>query len=132
MNESILQAGVFAIVMSATAGVFTAPSLGTFLTLASGWLLCRARRTTTGLIVAARAVGQKHFSRFHAFFAQGAWNSRELWLGVMRAVVRGLVPTGEIVLVGDDTVLGKSGKKISGAANWRNACGSTRQQYRFL
>jgi hypothetical protein len=36
------------------------------------------------------------------------------------------------VLVGDDTVQGKSGRKISGASHWRNACGSIRQQYRFL
>jgi len=119
-------------VMSATQGVFTAPSLANFLTLASGWLLCRSRRTTTGLIVAARAVQQKHFSRFHAFFSSAAWKGRDLWLGIMRVVAGELVPTGDIVLVGDDTVQGKSGKKISGASNWRNACGSTRQQYRFL
>jgi len=119
-------------VMCATEGVFTAPSLENFLTLASGWLLCRSRRTTTGLIVAARALGNRHFSRFHALFSSAAWNSRDLWLGIMRTVARELVPTGEIVLVGDDTVQGKSGKKISGASNWRNACGSTRQQYRFL
>ena len=118
--------------MSATGGVFTAPSLENFLILASGWLMCRMRRTTTGLIVAARAVGQKHFGCFHRFFSNAAWSTRDLWLGLMRLVARELVPVGQIVLVGDDTVQAKSGRKISGAANWRNACGSTRQRYRFL
>lgn len=132
MKESILQAGLFAMVLSATDGVFTARSLGNFLTLAWGWLLCRARRTTTGLIVAARAAGRKHFSCFHRLFSHAVWDTRGLWLGVTRTVAVELCPTGEIVLVGDDTVQGKSGRKISGASNWRNACGSTRQQYRFL
>lgn len=119
-------------VLSATSGVFTAPSLANFLTLITGWLLCRARRTTTGLIVAAGAVGRKHFGAYHRFFSQAAWSTEHFWLGLLRVLVEELCPQGEIILVGDDTVQGKSGKKISGAANWRNACGSTRQQYRFL
>ncbi len=132
MGDSILDAGLLAMVLSATSGVFTAPSMGNFLTLATGWLLCRDRRTTTGLIVAARAAGHKHFGCFHRLFSHAVWDTRGLWLGVTRTVATELCPTGEIVLVGDDTVQGKSGRKISGASNWRNACGSTRQQYRFL
>lgn len=132
MGDSILDARLLAMVFSATSGVFTAPSLGNFLTLATGWLLCRARRTTTGLIVAAGAVGCKHFGSFHRFFSQAAWDVEQFWLGLLGVVIEELCPEGEVILVGDDTVQGKSGKKISGAANWRNACGSTRQQYRFL
>lgn len=132
MNDSILDTGLLAMVCSAASGVFTAPSVDNFLTLATGWLLCRARRTTTGLIVAAGAVGRKHFGSFHRFFSQAAWDVEQLWLGLLAVLVEQLCPAGQIVLVGHDTVQGKSGRKISGAANWRNACGSTRQQYRFL
>jgi hypothetical protein len=132
MNESIWHAGLAAMVLAATGGVFSAPSLENFMTLACGWLLSRARRTTTGLIVAAGAVGTKHFGCFHRFFSQATWDTRRLWLGLFRLVGSGLCPVGQLVLVGDDTVQAKCGRKIAGAANWRNACGSTRQQYRFL
>ena len=117
---------------SATRGVFTAPSFDNFLILATGWVLCRARRTTTGLITAAGAVGRKHFGSYHRFFSQAVWQVEQFWLGLLWVLIEELRPEGEVVLVGDDTVQAKSGKKISGAANWRNACGSTRQQYRFL
>lgn len=105
-------------VISATSGVFTQPSSSNFLTLATGWLLCRARRTTTGLIVAAGAVGRKHFGSYHRFFSQAAWEVEGLWLGLLGVLVEQLRPSGQVVLVGDDTVQGKSGKKISGTGNW--------------
>ncbi len=132
MADSILDAGLLAMVVSATSGLFGAPSFDNFLTLAAGWVLCRTRRTTTGLIVAAGAVGRKHFGSYHRFFSQAAWEAEGFWLGLLGLLVRQLCPKGQILLVGDDTVQAKSGRKISGAANWRNACGSTRQQYRFL
>jgi len=132
MRDSILEACLMAMVLSATDGVFTRPSLGSFLALAAGWVLCRTRRTTTGLIVAADAAQTKHFSSYHRLFSQAAWSARRFWLGILQVAVRRLCPSGPLVLVGDDTVQGKCGRKISGASNWRNACGSTRQQYRFL
>ncbi len=55
MADSILDAGLLAMVVSTANGVFTAPSFDNFLALAAGWVLCRTRRTTTGLIVAAGA-----------------------------------------------------------------------------
>jgi hypothetical protein len=45
----------------------TAPSLATFLILVTGWVFA-PRRTVTGMILAARAVGLKHHS---------AWISRQ-------------------------------------------------------
>ena len=132
MNDCILDAGLLAMVFSATNGVFTARSFDNFLTLTAGWLLCRARRTTTALIVAAGALGRKHFCSFHRFFSQATWQVEQFWFGLLSTLVEQFCPSGQIIFVGDDTVQGKSGRKISGAANWRNACGSTRQQYRFL
>jgi len=132
MRDSILDVALMTIVLSAVEGVFTRRSLSSFLAVAAGWVLCRTRRTMTGLIVAADATGGKHFSSYHRLFSQAAWSGRRFWLGILQTAVRVLCPAGQLVLVGDDTVQGKSGRKISGASNWRNACGSTRQQYRFL
>lgn len=132
MTDCILEADLAAMIGSITDTVLTRPSAQSMLTLATGWVLCRARHTTTGLILAARAVHRKHFSSYHRLFSSAAWHAEDLWLGVVRLVVGQLCPVGELVLVGDDTVVGKCARKIAGAANWRNACGSTPQQYRFL
>jgi hypothetical protein len=132
MEDCIVGAGLLAIVYCSMQEVFTSPSFCNFLTLATGWVLCRGRRTTTGLIRGAAAVHQKHFSCFHRFFADAIWGLQQFWFSIVCSVVEELCPHGPLILVGDDTVQGKSGKKISGASNWRNACGSTRQQYRFL
>jgi hypothetical protein len=44
--------------------VFTSPSFTNFLTVLSGWVFCLGRHTVTGLIVAAGAAEEKHFSCF--------------------------------------------------------------------
>lgn len=55
MQDCILDAGLLALVFSATSSVFTEPGLPNSLTAAAGWLLSRARPATTALIVAAQA-----------------------------------------------------------------------------
>ncbi len=51
--------------------VMTTPTFNTLVTVLSGWIFAR-RRTVTGLIVAAEAVGTKHHSCFHRLFAKAA------------------------------------------------------------
>jgi hypothetical protein len=64
----------------------TTPSFQTWLTLVAGWLFAR-RRTVTRRIVAAGAVGEKHFCSFHGFFSQAAWSRDELGLAIF-AILR--------------------------------------------
>src|SRR5688572_977967 len=53
---------------------FTAPSYRTFCLLVSGWLQCRGRHTVTEVVIAAGAVGSRHISVFHRFFARAPWS----------------------------------------------------------
>ena len=53
----------------------SAPSLATFVTLITGWVFA-PRRTVTGMIVAAQAVGRKHHSAYHRLFASARWGER--------------------------------------------------------
>jgi hypothetical protein len=46
------------------ASVFTQPSFRNFLTMLAGWVFCLGRHSVTGLIVAAGASREKHFSCF--------------------------------------------------------------------
>ncbi len=52
--------------------VMTAPTFHTLVTILSGWVFAR-RRTVTGMILAADAVGTKHHSSFHRLFAKAEW-----------------------------------------------------------
>ena len=70
MRDCILDGSLMAMVLSAIREVFTSPSLASFLTLAAGWVLCRTRRTTTGLIVVADPARPKHFSSYHRLFSR--------------------------------------------------------------
>jgi len=128
MTDYMLGDGLLATLSAVAAGVFTTPTASSFLALASGWLLCRGRRTTSGMVLAARAEGVKHFSAYHRFFSCARWSERALRLGLARLLVGALCREGEIVLVGDDTVRAKTGRKIAGAAFWHNHCAAGRQQ----
>ena len=65
----------FSTLLQAFAGCFTAPSMDTFVTLMTGWVLDLRRHTVTGVVQAAGAVGYKHISSFHRFFSRARWTS---------------------------------------------------------
>ncbi len=105
--------------------VFTQPSLASFLTLITGWVFCLGRHTVTGLIVAAGAIEQKHFSSFHRFFSRAVWNLDSLGLVLLKLALR-FVPEDEPVLLAVDDTLGrKTGRHIWGAGMHHDPLRST-------
>lgn len=101
----------FELVLQSLAPVMTAPTYQTWLTLVTGWIFAR-RRTVTQMIVAAGAIGGKHFSSFHRFFSQAAWSRDDLGLAVF-ALLRPWL--GAVVFLGvDDTLARKRGLKMFG------------------
>ena len=104
---------------------FTAPSFQTFVVLAGGWVLNLGRHTVTATIRAANAVGWKHFSSFHRFFAAASWLTDEVGVAVLRLVERH-IPKDQPVLVAVDDTLGRhTGKKIAAASMHRDPLLST-------
>ena len=61
--------------------VMTVPSFASFVTMLTGWIFAR-RRTITGMILAADAVGIKHHSAFHRLFAAARWSLDQMGLAV--------------------------------------------------
>jgi len=101
----------FESVLQSLAPVMTVPSYQTWLMLVTGWVFAR-RRTVTQMIVAAGAIGDKHFSSFHRFFSRAAWSRDELGLAVF-ALLRPWL--GPMVFLGvDDTLARKRGLKMFG------------------
>lgn len=107
--------------------VFTRPSQRTFLTLASAWVMAAGPRTVTNLIRAAASTARKSHDAYQYFFSNASWCMDRLWKILLRLIVATLAPEASVWLVGDDTLLHHSGRRIFGAGVFRDAVRSTRK-----
>ena len=105
--------------------IFTVPTTEIFLNLITGWVLCTARKTITGILLFADPAGQKAHDAYHRFFPDASWAMRELWRLLAILLVRLFYPTGVILTDLDDTLFHRSGRKVNGAGWWRDAVRST-------
>ncbi len=105
--------------------VMTVPTFASFLTVLTGWVFAR-RRTVTGMILAANAVGTKHHSAFHRVFAAARWSLDELGLAVFD-LIRPWLGDGPVLLALDDTLSRKRGLKVYGVCMHHDPLISTRK-----
>jgi hypothetical protein len=95
---------------------FTAPSYRTFTALVTGFLAQTRRRTVCGMLTGAGLERVWHHARAHRFFAGARWCADAVGLALADLVI-GLLPAGApIIVVIDDTLFKRSGKKVFGAA----------------
>ncbi len=104
--------------------VMTTPTFHSFLTVLTGWAFAR-RRTLTGMILAADAVGTKHHSAYHRLFAAARWSLDELGLAVFTLMLPLL--NGPVLLGVDDTLARKRGLKVFGVGMHHDPLLSTRK-----
>mgnify|MGYP003656679456 CR=1 FL=1 len=108
------------------AGAMTTPSFHNLTTLVTGWVFT-PRRTVTGMIIAAQAVGDKHHSALHRFFARASWSLDQLGLivlGMILAVHDAAAASHDdmpVMLAIDDTLARKRGAKTFGVGMHRDA-----------
>ena len=105
--------------------VMPAPTFDTFVTVLTGWAFAR-RRTVTGMILAADAVGRKHHSAFHRLFAKAEWCLDELGLAVFR-LIEPWLGDEPVMLALDDTLARKRGLKVFGVGMHHDPMLSTRK-----
>jgi hypothetical protein len=102
-------------VLTLFSGCFTAPSFRTFCALVAGLAGQTGRRTICGMIVGSGLGGLVRHERFHRFFSAAAWCPDELGLTLARMVAGLLLPPGaELVVLVDDTLLKRWGRKVFG------------------
>lgn len=103
-------------VLSLLEPCFTQPTFQTFSMLLVG-MIGRVRDcTVTGMLQAAGLAGVWHHSRAHDFFAARRWEPDELGVRLLDFLVTVLVkPDAPIRLAVDDTLFGRSGRKVWGA-----------------
>lgn len=106
--------------------VMTCPTFDSFVTVLTGWAFAR-RRTITGMIIAADAMGEgfKHHSAYHRLFAAARWSLDELGLAVFGLILPLL--DGITLLAVDDTLARKRGLKVFGVGMHHDPLLSTRK-----
>ena len=107
--------------------IFTTPTAKIFIRLISGWILCTARRTVTGMIPFADPLGLRAHDAYHRFFPNARWSMAKLWRTLTIILVQKFCRTGDITLALDDTLFHRSGRKVDGAGWWRDAVRSTKK-----
>jgi hypothetical protein len=96
---------------------FSAPTFRTFRMLAVGFICRVGEHSVCGMLQAARLERAWHHSRAHDFFAERKWCPDELGLLLLDFLVATFVPAGAAVrLAVDDSLFGRSGKQVYGAA----------------
>jgi len=105
--------------------VMTTPSFNSFQTILLGWVFA-PRRTVTGMLLAADAVGSKHHSAYHRLFSAARWSLDELGLAVFSLILP--LVHGTVVLVGDDTLARKRGLKVHGVGMHHDPLVSSRKK----
>ena len=116
------QLEAFTLLLSVAAPAFTQPSFGIFSDLVAAWVCCPSRHTITGLIGIADPEGRRAHDAYHRFFRAGAWRPELAWKAIATAAVRALYAGAKVLCLDvDDTLFHKSGRKVEGAGNFRDA-----------
>ena len=101
--------------LSLLAPCFTQPSFETFSLLVVGAVSRVRDRTVTGVLQAAGLVGVWHHSRAHDFFARRRWDPDDLGLRLLDFLITALAKDGPVRFAVDDTLFGRSGRRVYGA-----------------
>ena len=107
--------------------IFTAPQAQIFARLATGWVLCTARRTITGIIPFADPNFYRAHDAYHRFFPDASWTMDRLWQILTVLLASFFYPAGTIPLALDDTIFHRCGRKINGAGYWRDPIRSSKE-----
>lgn len=95
---------------------FSQPTFQTLRALTVGFIARVGEHTVTGMWQAVRLAGRVHHSVAHDFFARRGWKPDDLGLVLLDFLVTVFVkPGAPIVLAIDDTLFGRSGRKVWGA-----------------
>ena len=85
--------------------------------------------TVTGMLAGARLAGIWHHARAHRFFSAARWSPDQLGLAVVEAIVTLLVdPAEPLLVVVDDSLFKRRGRKVYGAAMHYDPCATGRRR----
>lgn len=107
--------------------LFTSPTWQHMLVLLTGAILCQGARRVSAILRIMGLSQEKRFEKYHRVFNRAKWNSvtgAKILLGLLLP----LLPTSfPILIVVDDTIERRNGRKIKAKGCYRDACRSTEE-----
>lgn len=108
--------------------VFTRPTLERFVVLMCGLIVTVGRRSVSRALQVMRPMLGGHWSDYHRLFSSAHYSAWALAAVLVRQVVA-LLPANEpLVLLADDTVAGKNGKRVWAKGAHRDPVRSSRKK----
>jgi hypothetical protein len=104
---------------------FSTPTYQRFLVLVLAAVLTTGRRTITNLLRTVRSQAPGHVSSYHRVFSQRCWSTWGLARALIMFLLDRVVPTGPVLLAGDDTVTEPPGPHVFGKGRHRDGVRST-------
>jgi hypothetical protein len=111
--------------LHAFAAAFTRPTYERFVVLLLAAILTTGCRTVLNLLRTVEGLAPGHPSSYHRVFSQRRCSLWRLGHALADYVLRRWVPTGPVVVAGDDTVAEHKGKRVYGKARHRDPVRST-------
>ena len=112
-------------VLSVLQPVFSTPTDHRCRVLWLGAILTTGRQTITNLLRTVRHHARGHVSSYHRVLSQRRWSAWELARLLLTFLLTYVVPTGPVLLAGDDTVAERPGPKVFGKVRHRDGVRST-------
>lgn len=106
--------------------VFTKPTWEHAKTLVVGAILVRGKRTVTGCLRVMGLSKEKHFQNYHRVLNRARWNTLQASKILLGLIVMMLPRDGAVVILGDDTIERRRGRKIKWTGCYRDAVASGR------
>ena len=98
---------------------FATPTSHRFLVLLLGAILTTGRQTITNIVRTVRHHATGHVSSYHRVFSQRRWSAWELARMLLTFLLNYVVPSGPVLLAGDDTVAERPGPHVFGKGRHR-------------
>jgi DDE superfamily endonuclease len=108
---------------------FSTPPDNRFLLLLVGALLTTGRRTMTNILRTVRHQAPGHASSSHRVCSQRRWSTWVMARALIRCLLDHVVPSGPVLLAGDDTVTEHPGSKVFGKGRHRDAVRSSQRVF---
>lgn len=105
--------------------LFTAPTWQHLLVLLTGGILCQGARRVSTILCVMGLSQEKRFEKYHRVFNRAKWNSlagAKILLGLLLQLLPSSLP---ILIIVDDTIERRQGKKIKAKGCYRDAVRST-------
>lgn len=116
-----------AAVLDSFSHLFTLPTWAHIQVLLMGAILCQGARRVSSILRVMGLAKEKRFEKYHRVLNRAKWNSLACAKILLGLLVRLLPASLPILIVVDDTIERRSGKKIKAKGCYRDACRSTQK-----